>query len=401
MLFNYKAIDAAGAQQSGAIEAINVDVAISSLQRRGFIISSIKGAGEKSLFDRKFSFFDRVKTKDVVILSRQMATLFEAQVSALRVFRLLAGETENKILRFKLAEISDDLQGGSSISTALAKHPTVFSDFYVSMVKAGEESGKLDETFLYMADYLDRTYEITSKTRNALIYPAFVIFTFIVVMILMLTIVIPKISGILKESGQGIPIYTQVILAISNFFVDYGLILLAVVIVGGYFLWRFVRTASGKLSLDHFKLSIPLVQNLYRKLYLSRIADNMHTMLLSGIPMIRALELTAAVINNEVYKGILANAVEQVKGGSSVSDSLSHNEEIPGIMIQMVKIGEETGELANILKTLSRFYVREVNNAIDTMVDLIEPLMIVMLGLGVGFLLAAVLIPIYSISAAI
>ena len=402
MLFKYQALDQNGAKQDGTIDAVSRDVAITSLQRRGLSVSAVVGVDEKKDFlSGNIDLFESVTNRDVVLLSRQISTLFEAQVSALRVFRLLAGETENKILRFKLAEISDDLQGGSSISTALAKHPTVFSDFYVSMVKAGEESGKLDETFLYMADYLDRTYEITSKTRNALIYPAFVIFTFIVVMILMLTIVIPKISGILKESGQGIPIYTQVILAISNFFVDYGLILLAVVIVGGYFLWRFVRTASGKLSLDHFKLSIPLVQNLYRKLYLSRIADNMHTMLLSGIPMIRALELTAAVINNEVYKGILANAVEQVKGGSSVSDSLSHNEEIPGIMIQMVKIGEETGELANILKTLSRFYVREVNNAIDTMVDLIEPLMIVMLGLGVGFLLAAVLIPIYSISAAI
>lgn len=398
MLFNYKAVDSVGAEKSGSIDAINVDVAIASLQRRGLIISSIKGEEEVSFLKRKFSFFERVKTRDVVILSRQMATLFEAQVSALRVFRLLAGETENKILQQKLTEISDDLQGGSSISNALAKHPTIFSDFYVNMVKAGEESGKLDETFLFLADYLDRSYEITSKARNALIYPAFVILTFVVVMILMLTIVIPKISGILVESGQGIPIYTQVILGISGFFVDYGLILLAIVMVGGYFLWRFVRTPSGRLSLDRFKLTIPFASNLYRKLYLSRISDNMHTMLISGIPMIRALELTSTVINNEVYKNILQNAVELVKGGSSVSESMGKNEEIPGIMVQMIKIGEETGELANILKTLAKFYVREVNNAVDTLVDLIEPLMIVLLGLGVGFLLASVLIPIYSIS---
>ncbi|MEK9184643.1 MAG: type II secretion system F family protein, partial [Patescibacteria group bacterium] len=399
MLFNYKAVDQIGEQKEGSIDAITLDVAIASLQRRGFIISSIKGADDKGIFKRSFSFFERVSNKDVVILSRQMATLFEAQVSALRVFRLLSAETENVLLGKTLEEISNDLQGGSSISNALAKHPKVFSDFYVNMVKSGEESGRLDETFLYLADYLDRTYEVSSKARNALIYPAFVVFTFVTVMVLMLTLVIPKISGILKESGQTVPIYTQVILGISDFFVNYGFILAALFVVGAFFLWRFVQTDAGKLSLDRFKISVPFVSILYRKLYLARLADNMNTMLISGIPMIRVLELTSSVIDNQVYKNILGNALELVKGGSSVSEALSRNEEIPGIMVQMMKIGEETGELGNILKTLAKFYTREVNNAVDTLVDLIEPIMIVLLGLGVGFLLASVLIPIYNISA--
>ncbi len=399
MLFNYKAVDQIGEQKEGSIDAITLDVAIASLQRRGFIISSIKGDDAGGIFKRSFSFFERVSNKDVVILSRQMATLFEAQVSALRVFRLLSAETENVLLGKTLEEISNDLQGGSSISNALSKHPKVFSDFYVNMVKSGEESGRLDETFLYLADYLDRTYEVSSKARNALIYPAFVVFTFITVMVLMLTLVIPKISGILQESGQTVPIYTQVVLGISNFFVNYGFILAALVVVGGFFLWRFIQTEAGKLSLDRFKISIPFVSILYRKLYLARLADNMNTMLLSGIPMIRVLELTSSVIDNQVYKNILGNALELVKGGSSVSEALSRNQEIPGIMVQMMKIGEETGELGNILKTLAKFYTREVNNAVDTLVDLIEPIMLLLLGLGVGFLLASVLIPIYNISA--
>ncbi len=401
MLFNYKAVDQIGEQKEGSIDAITLDVAIASLQRRGFIISSIKGADDKGIFKRSFSFFERVSNKDVVILSRQMATLFEAQVSALRVFRLLSAETENVLLGKTLEEISNDLQGGSSISNALAKHPKVFSDFYVNMVKSGEESGRLDETFLYLADYLDRTYEVSSKARNALIYPAFVVFTFVTVMVLMLTLVIPKISGILKESGQTVPIYTQVILGISDFFVNYGFILAALFVVGAFFLWRFVQTDAGKLSLDRFKISVPFVSILYRKLYLARLADNMNTMLISGIPMIRVLELTSSVIDNQVYKNILGNALELVKGGSSVSEALSRNEEIPGIMVQMMKIGEETGELGNILKTLAKFYTREVNNAVDTLVDLIEPIMFLLLGLVFGFLLASVLIPIYNISAGI
>ncbi len=401
MLFNYKALDNTGQEKMGAIEAVNVDVAITSLQRRGLVISSIKeDTGSGSLLDKKFIFFDRVTGKDVVILSRQMSTLFEAQVAALRIFRLLSAESENPLLAKKLAQIADDLQGGSQISAALAKHPALFNDFYVNMVRSGEESGKLDQSFLYLADYLDRTYEVTSKARNALIYPAFVIVTFISVMVLMLTVVIPKISTILVESGQEIPIYTKVVLGISNFFVDYGLGLLALVVVMGVVLWRFFRTPEGKKTMSQIKLSFPYVSRLYRKLYLSRIADNMNTMLLSGIPMIRTLELTADVVDNTIYKDIFTDALSRVKAGSSVSDALSRNSEIPGIMIQMIKVGEETGELGNILKTMARFYTREVNNAVDTLVDLIEPLMIVLLGLGVGFLLSSVLIPIYNIASA-
>src|SRR5262245_20449665 len=220
MLFNYKAIDSTGAEKSGSIDAVNVDVAINSLQRRGLIISEIKSAeDEGGLLSRNLTIFQRVSNKDVVILSRQMSTLFSAQVSALRIFRLLSTEAENPALQTILSEVADDLQGGSSISKALSKHPKVFSPFYVNMVKAGEESGKLDETFVYLADYLDRNYAVTSKAKNALIYPAFVIFTFVVVMVLMLTLVIPKISAILESAGQTVPIYTRIVIGMSTFVV--------------------------------------------------------------------------------------------------------------------------------------------------------------------------------------
>jgi len=334
----------------------------------------------------------------MVVLSRQLATLFESQVSALRVFRLVAEGNDQPLIRNTLHEVADDLQAGSTISGALAKHPKVFTNFYVSMVKAGEESGKLDEVFLFLADSLDRTYEVTSKARNALIYPAFVIVVFFAVMILMFTMVIPKISGILVDSGQEIPIYTKVVLAISSLLVNYFWILAIVLVVGGYAFVRYVRTDDGELQFERFKLSMPYLGGLYRKLFLSRISDNMNTMLSSGIPMIRTLEITADVVGGRIYRDILLNAVEMVKGGASVSDTFSRYEEMPNIFIQMVRVGEETGQLGNILKTLAKFYQREVINAVDTMVDLIEPVMIVMLGVGVGVLLASVLVPIYNIA---
>lgn len=399
MLFNYQALDQTGAPKNGSIDAVNVDIAIASLQRRGFVITAIHEMGEKKgLLNMNLSFLDRVSNKDVVILSRQLATLFEAQVSALRIFRLLSEEAENKVLGKQLAMVADDLQAGSSISAALAKHPKVFNDFYVNMVKAGEESGKLDETFNYLADYLDRSYELMTKARGALIYPSFIVLTFLVVMILMFTMVIPKISAILVDSGQEVPFYTKIVLGISNFLVSYGFIILGIVILAGFLLIRFIRTPAGKMVFDRTKLTIPYISTLFRKLYLSRIADNMNTMLISGIPMVRALELTSTVINNTIYLHIMTQAVDDVKGGKPLSEALSGNTEIPGIMVQMMKVGEETGELGKILKTLANFYAREVKVAVDSLVDIIEPAMIVFLGGGVAVLLASVLIPIYNIA---
>jgi len=402
MLFNYKVIDSEGTEKTGSIDAVNVDVAINSLQRKGLIISSIKSNDEATGFSRGIVLFEHVSSKEIVILSRQMATLFGAQVSALRIFRLIGAEIENAMLRRALMDIADDLQAGSSISKALSKHPKIFSTFYVNMVKSGEESGKLDETFLYLADYLDRNFAVTSKAKNALIYPAFVVFTFVSVMVLMLTMVIPKISGILRDAGQEIPIYTKIVVGMSDILVNYGGYLLIALVIGAFFVFRYLQTREGKIAFDAFKISLPYIGDLYRKLYLSRIADNMNTMLRSGIPMVKVLELTSTVVDNKVFEEALADVLELVRTGTSLSDAFArHSEYIPGIMVQMVKIGEETGELGSILDTLAKFYQREVINAVDTLVDLIEPVMIVLLGLGVAFLLASVLIPIYNISSAI
>ncbi len=401
MLFKYKSVDDKGINREGEIDAPSKDVAISSLQRRGLIILFIKEIGEKkSIFE--LSFFDRIKMKDVVILSRQIATLFEAQVSALKAFTLLSSNSENKLLGKKLVEVGDDLQAGVSISGALAKHPDIFSDFYINMVKAGEETGKLNQTFLHLAEYLDRQYALTSKTRNALIYPAFVIVTFFAVMSLMFVVVIPKLGEIIKDSGQEIPVYTKMVIGFSDFFVHYGFILLIGVVLFGVWIWRLSLTEKGKEYLDHVRLSTPIIGKLFKRLYLSRIADNMDTMLSSGIPIIRAIDITSDVVNSRVYKNILKEVAEDVKGGLTLSAAFEkYPDQLPGIMVQMVKVGEETGSLGQILKTLADFYKREVDDAVDTLVGLIEPVMIVVLGFGVGVLLVSVLMPIYNIAGGI
>lgn len=398
-IFKYQALDNDGNQREGTIDAVTTDVAIAALQRRGLIISTIEEEGKKTnILESNISFFERVTNSDVVMLSRQITTLFEAQVSALRAFRLLAAEARTPKLGSILNQVANDIQSGATISSALSSHPKAFSNFYVNMVRAGEESGKLDETFSFLADYLDRNYEITQKARNALIYPAFIILTFGVVMTLMMTLVIPRLAEMLNEVGQQVPIYTRVVIGLSTFMRDYILLILILLALGAGFLVRFVKTEKGREMFSRARLEVPVIGGIYQKIYLSRIADNLSTMLRSGIQVLRGIEITATVVEDATYEKILAAAAIDVKAGLPVSEALRKYPEMPGIVVAMVKIGEETGNMSQILETMARFYRREVNNAVDTMVDLIEPFMIVALAVGVAALLASVLIPIYNIA---
>jgi len=290
---------------------------------------------------------------------------------------------------------------GIFLSWAMSKQPNFFSNFYVNRVRAGEESGNLTETFTFLAEYLERSYALSSKTKNAMVYPAFIIFTFVTVMVLMLTKVIPQMAGIIEESGQEIPYYTKIVLGLSDFFVNYGIFFLIFIVVAGFFIWRTLQTSSGAEKFDRLKIMLPGFGKLFRKTYLARISDNINTMLSSGIPVVRTLEISADVVGNKIFRNILLDTVEEVKGGNSISNAFAKHEEIPPIMVQMIKVGEETGSVGKILKTLANFYNKEVINTVDTLIGMIEPAMIVMLGVGVGGLLMSVMVPIYNVAGAV
>ncbi len=400
-LFNYTAVNKDGQERKGSIDAVSEDVAIAALQRRELIVASIEPADGDSILSKQFNIFSRVKNKEIVMLSNQITTLFEAQVSALRTFRLLASESSNPKLQKILTDVANDLQSGSSIADSLSKHPKVFSSFYVNMVRSGEETGKLDEVFSFLAEYIDRNYALATKARNALIYPSFIIATFIGVMVLMLTTVIPRLSGMLLESGGDLPIYTKFVIGLSTFLTNYIWILGIGIVIGTFFLVRYAKTENGYRYLANARLNIPYVGDLYRKLYMSRIADSLGTTLHSGIPLIRGLEIAGSVVGDPVYKEILNTVAQDIQTGQGAAESMSKHPQFPTVMIAMVKVGEETGDLGKILITIAKFYRREVLNAVDTLVSLIEPLMIVLLGLGVGLLLASILVPIYNVSAGI
>ena len=399
MLFKYQAVRPDGSRDVGTIEAQNRDLAISALQRKGLVVVDLVSAEHRSFIS--IGIFERVKMKEVVILSRQISTLFDAKVPVLNSFKLLAAESESEVLRRTLRKVVDDIQGGNPISASLARHPAVFPEFYVAMVRSGEESGTLSEIFSYLADYLERQYELVSKTKHALISPAFIFLAFIGVMILMLTYVIPKLSEILLDVGGEIPFYTRVVLGASSFLISYGVFLIIAIVLASLLLWRYTLSDQGRLKLARLKLAIPYIGTLYRKFYLARISDNLDALITSGVSMIRAIEITGGVVGNDMYKNILHDVGEKVRGGKALSEALSGYDDIPRIMVQMIHVGEETGHIGSVLSTLARFYKREVEGAVESIVTLIEPILIIVLGLGVGILLISVIGPIYNISSSI
>lgn len=401
MLYHYTSLGADGKNIEGDIEGMSLDNAILLLQKKGITIVDIKEKEDPKkgdIFGNIKLFKKKIKSKDVVIFSRQVATLFEAGVSALKAFRLLAQENENETLQEQLMGVADDIEGGVSLSEALSRRPELFSTFYVNMVKAGEESGKLNEVFLFLADYLDRDYEMQQKIKKALTYPSFVIGTFFVIMIGMLTFVVPKMAALFTEEGAKLPIVTRIVLAISDVFVKFAPISFPILIVLGWLFYKWSKTDEGAYTLDEISTKVPVFKTLQQRIFLQRFADNMNTMLTNGVPIVRSLDITAAIIENRVYKELLKRVSTKVQSGKSLSKALYEEPMVPNILIQMVHIGEETGELGYILKNLATFYRRELDTAIDSVIGLIEPAMIVSLGLGVGVLVAAVLLPMYSLS---
>lgn len=380
------------------VEARSPEAAMEALHRSNLVVIEIVPARGKSPLTGRLSLFGGIRQRDLVVFSRQLATLFQAKVPVIQSLKTLAVEADNPNFPAVIGGIMDEVSGGSSLAQALAKHPSVFSRFYVSMIRAGEESGKLEEVFLFLADYLERSYTMASKAKNSLIYPVFVLAAFVVVVIVMLVTVIPRLASIFTELGQSVPFYTQAIIWISIFLQQWGFIFLILLAVGAVLAWRFSLTPRGRDVVDGLKLKLPLVGGLMKKMYLARLTDNLSTLIIAGIPIIRALEITADVVDNNVYRRIIGDAGESVKAGNTISSSFDKFREIPPLVTQMIRIGEESGKLDLILKNAAAFYQRDVDNMLENFVSLIEPALIVFLGGGVGLLVIAVLVPLYNIA---
>ena len=398
MFFTYKVVDKKGNEIEGRIEATNRTGAISALLNKEYTVLSLDEEKSGAL---EISFFQRVKIQDLVIFSRQIATLFEAEISALRAFNLVAENVTNTYFQGILRDIARKVEEGFSIEKAFNQHKDVFGEFFIAVIGVGERSGTLPRSFLYLADYTERNADIISRLRKALTYPIFIIFTFIVVMVLMLTTVIPQISGILVQSGAELPVLTKAVIALSDFFKD-NIVMIIICTVGVaicFIYWA--RTEDGRKTVDGLLITLPVIGKLLRSFYLVRFTNNFSVMLSSGVPIVVALQTIGRVMGNKVYMELIMEVENKVRQGTTLSAALENQTLISRNVTQIIKIGEETGKLSQMLKVISDFYEKQLQNTIDALLDLIQPIIIVLLGASVGLLIGSVMVPIYSISSGI
>ncbi|MEK7519680.1 MAG: type II secretion system F family protein [Patescibacteria group bacterium] len=398
MEFRYQARTRLGTIESGTVEAPGRDAAIDALQRSGFIILEVKDAAALPAWARGISFKRGVSKKDVVIFSRQISTLFQAKVPLIEALRTMVEQTGNQRFKDALLDTAKDVDAGAPLSRALAAHRNIFSDFYVSMVRSGEASGKLEEVFTYLADGLEREYDVTHKIKGAMTYPAFIIFGFGAVVFVMMVWVVPNLTSILKETGAEMPFLTTIVIGVSDAFAAYWWLILLVLALAVAGLWYGARTPQGRIMWDRAQLHIPIIGKMLQKYYLARFADSLSVLIQGGLPIVQALEITADVVRNSVYRTILLDTVEQVKKGNTISSVLRTKKEIPIMVTQMVFVGEESGRLDSTLKSASLFYQKEVAVVLDNVITLIEPFLILALGVGVAILLVAILMPMYNIA---
>jgi len=396
-IFKYKAIDEYKKKFQGLIEAGDENSAAEILKERGlFIVSIAKGSGSKGL--KIMSVLNRVRAKDIVVFSRQFSVMISANVALVQTLKILVDQTENINLKMIISEIADEVDSGSMLSEALSKRPKIFSDFYVNVVKSGETSGKLDKVLNYLADEMEKDYDMMSKIRGAMIYPAFVLSGLIIVGIVMMIFVVPKLTNMLTETGAELPLSTRILIGTSDMLLNYWWIFL-VVLIGIIIGFRFIiRTTLGRKYFDLIKIKIPIFGKLFQRIYLVRFTSSMNTLILGGVTIIKSLTISSKIVGNYIYKDLIDETSKEVEDGNSISSVFIKSERIPKMVSQMMSIGEKTGKLDVVLGRITDFYTREITNIITNLMTLMEPIIMIIMGVAVGIMVAAIILPMYNLA---
>jgi len=396
--FEYQAIDNKKKEKVKAeVEAVDKEVAFHLIDQKNLTLINLREKKKKSGL-LSVSFLNRVTAKNLVVFSRQFAVMLKATVPVVRALRILVKQTSNPKLKVVLSEVADEVDGGMRLSQALARHPKIFSDFFVAMIKSGETSGRLDEVLEYLADQQEKDYDLMSKIKGAMIYPAFIICGLIAVGIIMMVVVVPKLTAILQETGGELPLSTKILIATSNFLSHYWwlLIVLIVVVVGG--LKYLTKTPTGKKYWDWLIIRLPIFGKLLQRIYLVRFSRSLFTLSSGGLPLVESLKITSEVVGNRAYRNIIDQTVKEVEEGNPIASVFIRAKEIPVMVSYMIGVGEQTGHLDIVLEKLSNFYSREIDNLVANLVSLIEPLIMVVLGVAVGIMVAAIIMPMYNLA---
>jgi len=381
----------------GIVEAASQEAALSILQKYGLYITYLEEVVIPPFYARNIRFFRGVSRKDIVIFSRQLSIMFKAGIPLAEALMVMGRQTQNPDFREKIIKISEKVEGGTSFSQALQFYPKEFTSFYVNIVKSGEVGGKLSDSLNYLADHLEREYNLQTKIQGALIYPAFVLLLFFIVAVVMGILVLPGLISIVESAGQEVSLITKIVIAFSNFFEKSGWIVILAVIGLGIFFYRYFKTPEGKKIFDKYSLNIPGLGTLLKKIYLTRFAENLTTLIAAGLPITKALEITGDVVGNEVYKSVILKTMDEVRKGEPISSVLErYPETISPFFVQMTLVGEKSGQLDNILLYVVDFYQREVDSSVESFMKLLEPILIIFLGVVVGGLAVSLLLPLYQ-----
>jgi type IV pilus assembly protein PilC len=396
--FEYQAKNYEGVNVNGTIEAASETTALDILADKKLFLLSIKPKKEKGDFFAKISFLNRVGPKDLVLLSRQLSVMKSANLPLVQALRILEKQTVNAKLKVAISEIADEVDGGARLSQAMANFPNIFSNFFVSVIKSGETSGRLDDVLNYLADQQEKDYDLMSKIKGAMIYPAFIVGGLVVVGFVMMIFVVPKLTDVLKETGGELPATTKMLIATSSIFANYWYLII-IAMAGLIFGLRFyTKTKHGSLVFDIIKIKLPIFGKLFQKIYLVRFTRSMSTLLAGGVTLVESLKVTGEIVGNEVYRNLIETTVREVEDGNPVSAQFMQSKEVPIMISHMMNIGEQTGHLDSVLERLTSFYSREIDNMVVNLVGLIEPLIMVVLGLAVGVMVAAIIMPMYNMA---
>ncbi|OGL78993.1 hypothetical protein A3J43_03805 [Candidatus Uhrbacteria bacterium RIFCSPHIGHO2_12_FULL_54_23] len=397
MYFDFRAKDAAGKDVQGVIDAPSLQAAEDILAQRQLIVVAITVRPRTSML-QTIQFFNRVKPKELVVFFRQLSTMSAATLPLVSALRILVKQTESARLKTIISEIADDVDGGARLSQAFGRHPEVFNDFYVNMVRSGETSGHLDDVLSYLADQREKDYDLMSRIRGAMVYPAFILSVMTVVGIAMMIFVVPRLTAVLIETGGELPFATRLLIGTSQFMSGYWwlLLVLAVGLVAG--LKYGLHQAPVRRQWDWMKIKLPIFGTLFQRVYLIRFTRSMTTLLKGGVPLPRALEITGDVVGNAVYRDLIARTVKQVQDGNPIATEFIASKEVPVMVSHMLSVGETTGQLEQILDRLTQFYSREIDNLVSSLVSLVEPLIMVVMGLAVGTMVAAIIMPMYNLA---
>jgi type IV pilus assembly protein PilC len=401
MKFKYNARTQEGELQTGFIEAANREAAANILTGHNLFILSLEEAEKRRWHNRILGFLNRVKITDLMIFTRQFATLMESKMPLGNSLRGIYQQTKNPILKEAVFEISSDVDAGLSLSQAMERRGRIFSEFYINMIRSAEITGRLEEAMTFLADYLDKESMWHSRIRNALIYPIIVVILFLVVAGVMLTTVFPQIEPVFIETGVSLPLITQIFLAGGNLALHWWWAVLLILILLVFLLIDYFQSSEGKAVANELFVKVPVFGNLFKKIYVARFAESTSMLIRGGIPITQAIEISSHAIGNLVYRDILHEVAEGVRAGELLSSLLSQNEYyFPALVGQMVAIGEGTGRLDETLSRISAFYTREVDDLLGNLVELIQPILIAVIGIFVGLLFASILIPIYNLAQA-